>query len=622
MKKILTTLVLLLFTASTAFGSVFGPRLITATKGKAKPERFVFSASVTNEDNCTLNLSQWQGAKVSAIVDLNGIELVNRKTKFTDGKIEMPIDLINGENVITITALGKKGVSLRTEITKVSPPSTFVTVHTATRAAGTMVPGAEVRLTLFDGTVLTTVTGADGFCFFENIPGQGAALLEARIPDGLVSSTAVSLRTTKGAVVGDLPPLSMPGTGTVTGSVMTDDGIPLKVTVSLVFPSTKYTAATMANDDGTFVFEGLPLDGYYFVSVKGSGVLRSGSGQGLLDELHTTSSTSITREVICPCNDTLLNGNFEQNMFGWRGSGERGILWKPNYFLDDNSDEKCRTQEKPVTASLAPLKKTKTGYCGYSDTTKFLMPSIMKSDLDFPGPYCGTACTNESANATIAQKFRIHSDKAILNFKWIFCSLEWGYYKTWSHHDAFSIKLETMDETIQIASGDVNSLPMEDLPISFGFAGVSSVQEESIVIEDQAGQFVDLVFTVTAAGFADDPLDSFVALADAEIIDDGNLVHHSNGVWFLGQYTGDLVEFQTGNILKFVLTNPSFPGTTIDMKEVTTGQSIFKILPPYWTTEVTFSKPCEGPTDWKFLIHTESPANNVVKWEALSNWIP
>lgn len=343
MKKISALFVVLVFTASTAFGSVLGPKLITKGKGKGKaqPERFSFSASVSEGDNATLHLTQWQGAKVSAVVELNGEELVNRKTKFLDGELELPVTLIDGDNVLVVTALGKKGVSLTVEVTKTS--STLVTVYSAVVTETDMVPGADVRLTLLDGTVRETISGEDGFCIFEDVPAIGAVLLEAVTLDGRVSSAAVALKSSEDPIAVELPSVAVPGPGIVTGSILTDEGLPLKVAVSLVFSKTKYSAATMTEEDGTFVFEGLPLDGYYFISVKGSGQLRAGTGRGQLTEEQPADTTDVAREVVCRRNGLLLNGDFEQNTFGWRGTGQYGVMGSLNYFFGDDSDEKCKT---------------------------------------------------------------------------------------------------------------------------------------------------------------------------------------------------------------------------------------------------------------------------------------
>lgn len=202
---------------------------------------------------------------------------------------------------------------------------------------------------------------------------------------------------------------------------------------------------------------------------------------------------------------------------------------------------------------------------------------------------------------------------------------EWGWYKNWLAHDSFEITLETEDRAIPVASGDVNtpSLSMEDLPISFGLCGISEVKKETILIKGQAGQFVDLVFKMKSTGWDRDPLDSFVAVTDVEVIDGGGLVPHSNGMWSLGQYIGELVTFKAGNILSFDFTNPGFPGITLDIKEVTTGQSAFIAVLPFCTKRgIMFSKPCEGETDWQFLISTRSNMSKHLKWEAFSNWIP
>lgn len=592
MRKLLMVC-LVLALASTAraefISTIFGPQKVPAMKDKV-PQVFSF---VANSGNATLQLYPNETDRIGCSLATLNDAVIAKRLKLP-GMIEFPVSLLDGENVLSVLPKGKTGTSLWAEITTASPPSEMVMVHCATRSAEGMIAGAKVTLTTLNGDEFVTTTGIDGFCFFENIPAIGAALLEASTDSGLTGSTAVSLSTPEEYVIANLPKLTVPGPGTVSGNVLTDEGHPVNCMVSLRFIETSHVAATRADNAGHFVFEGLPLDGYYQLSVMGSGTLRSGTAQGTLADQTQGGTTDILREVVCPHNAELLNGDFELNTFGWRGTGTYGVLWKPHYFPEGDDNDTCGG--------------------GLSQASS--------RDVPFEGPYCGVAVSTEGNDASLAQKFKIHSDNALLIFDWVFVSVEWRNINYCNgHYDNFSIDVETPQGVQHVADGNIAVTEMHGLPISFGLTGVTKVSREVIPLRNLQGQYVDLIAKVTGS-WSGDIRDSMIALADVHIINEGNPIPHSDGMWSLPRYTGMLREFQAGEILEFEFSTPGVIGTTVEMKEVMTGQSAFHVLPPFRTQKATFSKPCGEPTIYRFLIHTESDLNNIVRWEARSTWVP
>ena len=178
----------------------------------------------------------------------------------------------------------------------------------------------------------------------------------------------------------------------------------------------------------------------------------------------------------------------------------------------------------------------------------------------------------------------------------------------------------TQDSTHDLAFGDLTTVPVEKATnFGFGFFAISQVKTESFDFSNMAGQSIELVVEVDGLG---DPLDSYIVFDDVKIIDKEELIFHSNGIWDLPRYSSPITHFKAGHILKFVFKNPGPIGTTIDIKEVSTEQQYFRVLLPFQSQEVVFSKPCSEPLDWRFFIHTESDMNNIVSWEAQSTWIP
>jgi hypothetical protein len=267
MKKLLVWAIVLMicfgFTASAAAieETVFGPMFIKKEKGKAKPVHYTFPTTIDDECNCTLFVQPFRGNKVKVAVVLNGVEVVSSGDKFVDGEIEVPVNLLE-TNEIAITVSGKPGAAVRAGVIVTRPAPTEITLGCATRgASGTgMIAGATVEVQFLDGTVLSETTGADGFCYFPDIPVGTVALVTASTTDGRMSSALAVFSESKDHVAIDLQ-MFPPGPGEVSGTIETL-GEPLEGIVSILFSKTGYRAATIADASGAFSFKGLPLDGY------------------------------------------------------------------------------------------------------------------------------------------------------------------------------------------------------------------------------------------------------------------------------------------------------------------------------------------------------------------------
>ncbi|PXF54714.1 MAG: hypothetical protein C4B58_15690 [Deltaproteobacteria bacterium] len=158
------------------------------------------------------------------------------------------------------------------------------------------------------------MTGADGFCYFPDIPVGTVALVTASTTDGRMSSALAVFSESKDHVAIDLQ-MFPPGPGKVSGTIETL-GEPLEGIVSILFSKTGYRAGTIADASGAFSFNGLPLDGYFTLSIATPGdVLRSGSiFRNLTETQPTWENLDFSVKNPCPVNSTLFSGE-EENKF-------------------------------------------------------------------------------------------------------------------------------------------------------------------------------------------------------------------------------------------------------------------------------------------------------------------
>jgi hypothetical protein len=247
-----------------------------------------------------------------------------------------------------------------------------------------------------------------------------------------------------------------------------------------------------------------------------------------------------------------------------------------------------------------------------------------KGPHDDPELYCGmvwsgTERPGDDINGTsrLSQAFRVWPGDGLLTLKYKFISDEYRRQIGWPV-DFFSIKLHSEDGKEEIlAEGSVKTLPYEPGSLPPGWVPASGIQEIKIPMKDYWEKGV--VLTVESTN-RNDSFPSNLVVDDFKIEKDPQWIKLGAGFWSMPASFNVLA----GKAVKFKIKNPNpMVGTTIRVvPNNNLGKSKESMIPATTTIEWIFYNQGPEPRNWHFDVRTTSNMNNLVTWEAWSNWVP
>jgi len=573
---------------------IFGPNWAIKEKGKAQESYFSFHSKPIAGAKYVLKVRAIHLRSRLKLV-LNGTEIITRKTQFVDGVIEISVNLIDGDNELTLTMYkGEVAISVKA----ITPPATTRALHCAVVGEDGMVVGeglnVSVQILNTDNGILNGITGEDGFCSFNGLPTKGTALINV-LGKGVAGSEVVNLSSAKDHVTSTIHLYSQ-GPGKISGK--TDANAIVQVIFQAPpdhpIPNILHKKSVMSDINGFFVLDNLPLKHFRLQvnaptvtsgEMNATGVfggLKTGSKSGKLSEA-VPEVEEIEIETSSPyINQGLINGDFSQGTWGWIIEGTGGLGWKPRYFSDQEGDP-CNPDPDPDNEDLC---------CG---------AVIASGDYDL---------------SRISQAFIIPEDASILEC-WIRYVSEAYRLGPFSVNDDFSVRVETESGAVILAEGSENTYEQDGyVDISFGLIGMSEELPLRFDLESIKGEAARIIAEIRHSVT---PFNSFLVIADACIKEKENLYFHSEYSLLLPTS----LEFAGGMVVELVFenTNPIL-GTVFTVKKRESQQTQVVAVPPNTSTSVSFSVfGCE-PIGWTFDLRDMSILTQQIFCKIYSSWIP
>lgn len=573
---------------------IFGPTWAIKEKGKAQESYFSFHSKPIAGAKYVLKVRAIHLRSRVKVV-LNGTEVITRKTQFVDGVIEISVNLIDGDNELSLMVYkGEVAISVKA----ITPPATTRALYCAVIGEDGMIVSeglnVSVQILNTDNRVLNGITGEDGFCSFNGLPTKGTAIINV-LGEGVAGSEVVNLSSAKDHVTSTIHLYSQ-GPGKITGK--TDANAIVQVIFQTPpdhpIPNILHKKSVMSDINGFFVLDNLPLKHFRLqvnaptntsgeMSATGVfGGLKTGSKSGKLSEAIPEVEIDIETKSPSVIHQELVNGYFTLGTWGWKIEGTGGLGWKPRFFSDEEGDP-CNPDPDPDNEDLC---------CG---------AVIASGDYD---------------TSRISQAFMIPEDASILECRIRYIS-EAYRLGPFSVNDDFSVRVETESGAVILAEGSENTYEQDGyVDISFGLIGMSEELPLRFDLESVKGEAARIIAEIRHSVT---PFNSFLVIADARVKKKEELYFHSDYSLVLPAS----LEFAGGMVVELVFenTNPLL-GTVFTVKKRESQQTQVIAVPPNTSTSVSFSVfGCE-PIGWTFDLREMSILNQQIFCKIYSSWIP
>lgn len=183
------------------------------------------------------------------------------------------------------------------------------------------------------GSEYSSTTDENGLFYLE-LDEEGSFVALASTESGALGSTqggAVRSRSNNSVTIS----VEQSGEGAIAGEVYVDGTISGGSIVFLEFPETLREYATKVEPNGSFRFDGVSLDGGFYLSGFDDTTGANGSQAGYLTESRPEVVADIYLDTPQIINPELSNSDFSNELDGWIHDGDAKIVPAEDYFGDD-----------------------------------------------------------------------------------------------------------------------------------------------------------------------------------------------------------------------------------------------------------------------------------------------
>lgn len=181
----------------------------------------------------------------------------------------------------------------------------------------------------------TTITDNNGYFYFDNLENAGIFLIYATDESGASGSGSSSLADRDSITLNLF--LDYPGEGSISGIVSSnyDRESGVGFILSIVYPDTGRTAATLSGTQGNYSFDALPVEGTVIVTAFDS---INGFAASMSDALTSWEpSIAIDLDIEAPeiVHTEIFNAGFSEGLDGWSTEGQALIIDRDVYFTNN-----------------------------------------------------------------------------------------------------------------------------------------------------------------------------------------------------------------------------------------------------------------------------------------------
>ena len=453
------------------------------------------------------------------------------------------------------------------------------------------VSGSDIEINFIDtGTTLETISKENGDFEFDSVPVEGSFIITALHSDGRSGSSS-------GAITSNESELETPiflmdgGSGKISGVVVDEGDIPISsAVVNVSFDETKFSVTSVADENGEFKFEELPLDGVFTIFSS-----NSDSSYGTYTEFLTSSQSIVFDAKIVVASLDNINERMENSDFsggtleGWEVEGDSQVVVRDTIF------------ESPIVSNAALATSARTA----------------SKVACTPPTYSAVVSTSGDENSLgkISQNFVVNPGEDTLVGKMKFLSNEYPTYYGSEFNDSYHLSLITPDGTKILSKGNLNSSTWGS-----GAGGYSGATEEinfSADVSKYAGKTVSLVGEVRDIG--DSVVDSALALSDMRIVNKDNRNYAASG--FLNGNASE--SYSLGMVVWITVENINVLGTTVTIYPRVGTNNLTPqgaIVLPMMKHTFRFDYWGNEPMGWTFDFRTESDVL-LANYRVESTWV-